>query len=50
VLHEIYDEVDALAIQHGVSRSWVIATILADAFGIKSQVSYVQKAQSRKVG
>jgi hypothetical protein len=43
VLHDIWDKVETLAVRHGVSRSWVIAVVLADAFGIQNQPSYLAK-------
>jgi len=42
VLHEIKIEVERLGRSYGVSRSWVIATVLADAFGIKKHESYYE--------
>jgi len=47
VLHEIHHRVDAKAREFGVSRSWVIATILADYFDVKEQVSFTS---SRRPG
>jgi hypothetical protein len=40
VLHDISVEVERLARRYKVSRSWVIATILADSFGIAEQTPY----------
>lgn len=40
VLHETEQRVRALAERHRVSRSWVIAVILAKALGISNQVTY----------
>ena len=37
VLHDISTHVERLARQHGVSKSFVIAVVLADAFGIEEQ-------------
>jgi hypothetical protein len=37
VLHQIRAHVERLASQHAVSRSFVIATVLADAFGVAEQ-------------
>lgn len=47
VLKEISDEVDKLARRYKVSKSWVVATVLADAFNIKEQPSYL-KVDARK--
>lgn len=40
VLHEIREAVTREAFKHGVSRSFVVATILADHFGITEQADY----------
>lgn len=40
VLHSIEMEIMRLANVYGVSRSWVISTVLADSFGIKEQPSF----------
>jgi len=40
VLKEIHQKVESIAWEHGVSRSFVIATVLADAFGIDEQERY----------
>lgn len=48
VIHDIKDEVERLARKHRVSKSFVIAVALADAFGIDEQERY--KKYSRKEG
>lgn len=40
VLDRIHEKVTAIAVRHNVSRSFVIAATLADAFGIKEQERY----------
>lgn len=40
VLHDIREAVTKEALKHGVSRSFVVATILADHFGIIEQADY----------
>jgi hypothetical protein len=40
VLRETWTEVERLAARHNVSRSWVVATILADAFRIEEQEDF----------
>lgn len=51
VLREIDAEVTRLASQYRVSKSWVIATVLADAFGIKKQQPYYEtRRKLKKVG
>jgi hypothetical protein len=42
VLKEIRAEVTRIAREHHVSRSFVIATVLADAFGVKRQERYYE--------
>lgn len=42
VLREIHSKVERLARIHKVSRSFVIATILADALKIDKQVKYYE--------
>ncbi len=40
VIPDIQHEVEKLAHRYKVSRSWVIATILADSFGVADQIPY----------
>jgi hypothetical protein len=51
VLKDIDHAVEKEANRHRVSKSWVIATILAYHFGIDEQISYLPqpKAQHMKV-
>lgn len=49
VLQEIWVGIDRLARKHKVSRSWVIATILAEALGIKEQIPYYKAEQLSKI-
>lgn len=37
VIKEIDYEVNRIARKHGVSKSWVVSLVLADAFGITKQ-------------
>lgn len=48
VLKEIRAEVTRIAAEHNVSRSWVIATVLAEAFRIGEQVSYDETRRRRR--
>ena len=48
VLYSIEEKVEALARTHGVSKSWVVATILADAFHIKEQPTFYDYKPRRK--
>jgi hypothetical protein len=50
VLHDIWRHVDRDAAQFGVSRSWVIATILADHYKVKEQVSFKSLRKSGEYG
>ena len=49
LLQTIEAEVERLAKIHGVSRSWVIATVLADAFRIKEQPSFYGERKLRRI-
>jgi hypothetical protein len=49
VLHEIDVEVTKVARQFGVSKSWVIATALAEVMGIKDQADYRETRKLRRV-
>jgi hypothetical protein len=49
VLPKIYDKVDSIAKQYGVSRSWVIATILAELLHVREQVPYYEVSKLRRV-
>lgn len=40
VLHDIWRDVERDAVQYGVSRSWVIATILGEHYGVMEQASF----------
>lgn len=41
VIEDIKSAVERLAFRHQVSKSWVVATLLADALGIKKQESFI---------
>lgn len=47
VLKDIEYEVEKEANRHRVSKSWVIATILAYHFGIDEQVSYLPQPKAK---
>jgi hypothetical protein len=47
VLAEIEYAVEREANRHRVSKSWVIATILAYHFGIEEQVSYLPQPKAK---
>lgn len=49
VFKEIWDEVDHRARKYKVSRSWVVAFHLAQAFGIKEQPDYHTAHLGKKV-
>ena len=48
LLPEIRREIDRIAAKHGVSPSWVRATILADALKIRRQPRYYLAVVKRK--
>jgi hypothetical protein len=48
VLKSIYQEVDRQARKHHVSRSFVIATVLAKAFCVGDQEDYTTAAEARQ--
>jgi hypothetical protein len=50
LLPEIRNALVELADTHNVRPSWVVAKILADAFGIKDQPDYSLSRKYRKVG
>jgi len=45
VLHDIKNEVERVARRHRVSKSFVIAVALAEAFGVSEQEDYRRKEQ-----
>lgn len=45
VIKDIQRCVEHEAIKYRVSKSWVIATIVADFFGIEEQISYVPQSK-----
>ena len=49
VLADIEYAVEKEAARHKVSKSWVIATILAYHFGIDEQVSYLPQPKARHI-
>jgi hypothetical protein len=51
VLPKTHSYVDFIARKYGVSRSWVIATILSEALGVREQESYktVDSVKLRRV-
>ena len=49
LLQDIEAEVERLAKIYNVSRSWVIATVLADAFRIKEQPSFYGERKLSRV-
>jgi hypothetical protein len=48
VIRDISDAVDRLSRRHGVSRSFVIATLLADQLEIEEQERYYEKPKNDK--
>jgi hypothetical protein len=46
---EMWNKIDKLAYSHGVSRSWVIATILADGLSFGQQVPYYEVSKPTKL-
>jgi hypothetical protein len=49
VLHSIDVELTRLARIYGVTKSWVISTILAESFNIKEQPSFYSVKELRRV-
>ena len=49
VLHSIDNELIRLARIYGVTKSWVVSTILADSFNIKEQPSFYGETKLRRV-
>jgi predicted transcriptional regulator len=47
VLQEIEAEVSRLAARYNVSRSWIVATVLADAFHIEKQERYYKTDETK---